>query len=122
MQAAEEMCAAIDGLPFGGRYLNDGRNGGPVIAIVNFSSIHNSSWDPAYHLPAEQSKCIRKYLSNFKTAHGIVNAVKKIIENGYVQETGSNVNNRTYMNKNTMKAIKNSDLGKYASTFVERNF
>ena len=122
MQAAEEMCAIIAGLPIDGEYLNDGSNGGPVIAIVKFSSIINGLWNPAYHLPAEQSKCIRKYLSNFKTAHDIVNAVKKIIENGYVQKNSSSTNDRTYLNKNTMKAIKNSDLGKYASTFVERSW
>lgn len=120
MQAAEEMCAVIDGLPFDGEYINDGSNGGPVIAVVKFSSIRNSSLCPTYHLPAEQSKCVRKYLSQFKTAHGIINAVKKIIENGYVQKNGSSANDRTYLNENTMKAIKNSDLGKYASRFVEQ--
>ena len=129
----DKLIADVCDLPLKGKYINDGKNGGPVIAIVNFSDLGNN-WSPEYHLPPAQAKAIKDYLLpppkfgkardekekdkshkgvsldvSRNTAKGICAAVRKMLANGFVIVG----NNKITLNDRTLKAIRKSELGKY---------
>ena len=129
----DKLIADVCDLPLKGKYINDGKNGGPVIAIVNFSDL-KGNWSPDYHLPPAQAKAIKDYLLptpkfgkardekqkdksregisldvSRNTAKGICAAVRKMLSNGFVIVD----NNKITLNDRTLKAIRESELGKY---------
>ena len=110
-----DLCESVERLPFDGEYINDGKNGGPVMAVVKFSSLRDN-WCPYYHLPAEQSRAVSRYLEQFKTAEGVCNAVKKILKEKRVPRGGfggGGNSNFVFLNDRTVEAIEKSELGKY---------
>ena len=104
----DKLLADISDLPLNGEYINDGKDGGPVIAIIKFSSL-NDNWSPEYLLPAAQAWAIKRKLADLKTAHGICAAVRKMLEDGFVL----NSSDKTYLNAKTIEAVRGSELGKY---------
>ena len=104
----DKLIADVCDLPLKGKYINDGKNGGPVIAIVKFSDLGNN-WSPDYHLPPEQARIIKKCLIKYNTAHSILAAVRNMLEKGYVVDNG----NKAHLNDRTLKVIRESELGKY---------
>lgn len=107
-----DLCESVERLPFDGEYINDGKNGGPVVAVVKFSSLHDN-WSPHYHLPAEQSKAVKRHLEQIKTAEGICNAVKRLLKEKRVPGDGRGSNNYIHLNDRTIGAISESDIGKF---------
>ena len=105
----DKLIADVCDLPLKGKYINDGKNGGPVIAIVNFSDLEDN-WSPEYHLPPQQARIIKKCLIKFNTAHGIIAAVRNMLEKGYVVDNC----NKAYLNDRTILTIRESELGEYA--------
>ena len=106
-----KLCETVSRLPINGQYLNDGKNGGPVIAVVKFSNL-DDNWSPEYHLPVEQSKLINRYIGQFKTAEGICNAVRRLLETNRIPN-GNNSSDYTKLNPRTLKTIVESELGQY---------
>ena len=129
----DKLIADVWDLPLNGRYINDGKNGGPVIAIVKFSDL-KGNWSPDYHLPPAQAQAIKDYLLptpkfgkardekqkdkspkgvsldvSRNTAKGICAAVRKMLSNGFVIVD----NNKITLNDRTLKAVRESELGKY---------
>ena len=111
-QMAEDLKAklrdAIGNLAFDGTYINDGSNGGPIIATLRLSSVL-SNWSPSFHIPKDQAEAVFKHLSHFNTATGSVGAVRGILLNGFVPDGGSKI----HLNPNTMTVIRESELGQY---------
>ena len=106
----DKLCADIAELPFKGTYINDGKDGGAVIAVVKSSSIVGGSWDPHYHIPAAQSRAVLKWLNGRNSAASIVAAVRGMIANGYI---GTNRDDRVYLNERTYQTVIESDIGQY---------
>ena len=106
-----KLCEMVSRLPIKGQYLNDGKNGGPVIAIVKFSDL-DDNWSPEYHLPMEQSRLINRYIGQFKTAEGICNAVRRLLETNRIPNVGDS-SKYTQLNPRTLKTIVESELGQY---------
>lgn len=106
----DKLIADICDLPLNGEYINDGKNGGPVIALVKFSELQKThNWCPHYHLPPEQARAIKRNLGALTTAHGICAAVRKMLIDGFVKHGEE----KTFFNDRTMDAIRKSELGKY---------
>lgn len=103
-----KLCETVSKLPINGKYLNDGKNGGPVIAIIKFSELRDN-WSPGYHLPPEQAKAVCEYMSKYPTADGICSAVRNMLDKGYVV-VGTD---KTFLNERTMNAIRESEIGQY---------
>lgn len=103
-----KLCETLSKLPIKGKYLNDGKNGGPIIAIVKYSELRDN-WSPEYHLPPAQARAICKYISKYQTADGICSAVRDMLDNGYVIVEGD----KTFLNERTMDAIRESEIGQY---------
>lgn len=102
------LCGAIEDQPLNGHYINDGKKGRPVMAIIQFSAL-NDNWSPEYHLPPAQARAVSRYLSKYNSAAGICAAVMNILENGYVVEG----QDKTILNAQTMETIRKSEIGQY---------
>lgn len=109
------MLDAVADLPFNGYYINDGKTGGPVIAIVKLSALA-SNWSPSYHLPAEQSRLVAKRLAKCESAAAIISAVDSMLTSGCVKlENGD----KEYLNDQTYKTILDSELGQHIAKETE---
>ena len=99
-----KLCEAVSKQPIKGKYLNDGKKGGPVIAIVKFSELCDN-WSPEYHLPPAQARAVYEYMSKYQSAEGICSAVSNMLDNGYVIVGGD----KTFLNEQTMDTIRKSE-------------
>jgi len=106
----DKLIEGVCDLPLNGHYINDGKDGGPVIAIIKFSELQRTkNWCPHFHLPPEQAKAIKEKYGHLETARGICSATREMLAKGYVV----NGDTKTYLNDRTLKAIRESELGKY---------
>lgn len=109
------MLDAVADLPFNGHYINDGKTGGPVIAIVKLSALANN-WNPSYILPAEQSRIVAKRLAECESAASIISAVESMLKHGCVK---MEKDHREYLNEQTYKTILDSELGQHIAKETE---
>ena len=99
---------AIADAPFPGHFINDGSNGGPVIACVKSSALARS-WSPQYVLPNLQSEGFARYMQGRNTLKQVEDGIREILSNGFVNAGGDTI----VFNETTLAIIRDSELGKY---------
>lgn len=110
-QIKSEIIADVKAQPFHGKMLNDGSNGGPVTAVIPFSEMaRTKNFLPEYHIPAEQGKAVCRKLDSCKTVQQVMKSVREMLESGTVRLSS---NERFYLNENTLKILRESEIGQY---------
>lgn len=99
---------AIADAPFDGHYINDGSNGGPVIACVKSSALARS-WSPEHVLPKLQSEMFARHMRNRSTLKQVEDGIREMLDNGRVRIGGD----ICVFNETTLRVIRDSELGQH---------
>lgn len=114
----DKLCNDIMNQPLEGEYIKTGKESGCVFAIIKYSTLQKHKiWAPDYYIPEAQAKAVSKYLKNKNCAVSICKAIKGLLQKKYIWTTDIysdyNGSNRIILNENTVKAIRESELGQY---------
>ena len=105
-----ELSEAIARQPLNGKVIDDGKTGGPLIITVSLPiTLKCKNWCPETFIPAHQAHAVSKELNRATTANAICECVKRMVESGYAGNGG----NRTYLNPETRKILRESEIGQY---------
>lgn len=102
--------------PFRGQWINDGKNGGPICGSVPLSAITASrglNLSPSHYFPSKQAEAVRKKLASCKTADAICEAVRQMLEDKSVRMSKMS-GDTIQLNEDTLRVLRESDLGAYA--------
>ena len=116
----QELKARVAAVPFRGEVISDGENGKPFLGILKASNL-STNWSPLYHIPKAQAQAVEYRLEKCTTTKAVCRALYDMMSCGYVKTSkadpymgSSNGSDRTYLNKDTLAVLRNSEIGKYA--------
>lgn len=116
----QELKARVAAVPFRGKVISDGENGKPLICVMKISQLQDK-WDLSYHTPKAQAEAVEFRLTTCTTTKAVCKALYDMMSCGYVKTRKADPylgslhgSDRTYLNKDTLAVLRNSEIGKYA--------
>ncbi len=109
----QQIAEAVETQPFHGRMINDGKNGGAIIGVIQLSQLQKTgNWSAEYHFPQTQAKAVMRKLDKCRTPDAVCKAVKSMLDDKVVRFDGGA--EKVYLNEDTLKILRDSEIGQYA--------
>lgn len=123
----QELRKRVAAVPFRGEVISDGENGKPLICVMKFSQLQDK-WDLSYHAPKAQAEAVAHRLETCTNTKAVCRALYDMMSCGYVKTSKAahymgnlHGSDRTYLNKDTLAALRNSEIGKYTLAHPPQN-